>query len=127
MDLVLLQPNWRRTKDLNREIDMLLTILNRIESTLKYKAQSAGTEAPLTGASDTDVAVEVDAQNLASAVYTGSGSDLIDLLNVIRANAEFLEVMYGDSLPIKNIMAAIERASETVQPIDKTGNPGIEP
>jgi hypothetical protein len=126
MDLVLLQPNWRRTKDLNREIDMLLTILNRIENTLKHKVQAAGTEAPLTGASGTDVAVEVDAQNLDSAVSTGSGSDLIDLLNVIRANAEFLEVMYGDSLPIKNIMAAIERANETAQSINEPGAQGVE-
>jgi hypothetical protein len=37
------------------------------------------------------------------------------LLKIIRDNAEFLEIMYGESLPVKNIMAAVNQAMADVR------------
>lgn len=89
---------------------MLSIFLNRIENMLQSKPQAASTETGSAGPPDTGAAVDADALNPPGAVSTCSRPDLFDLLEIIRDNAAFLEIMYGDSLPIKNIMAATERA-----------------
>jgi hypothetical protein len=101
---------------------MLLHFLNRIENMLKLKSREADTEADFAGPPGTDAATDVGAQTFHGAGSACSVADLLNLLNVIRGNAEFLEVVYGDSLPVKNIMAATKKACETAQSINKTGS-----
>jgi len=87
---------------------MLSNFLRRIEKTWKKKPPKPARGCNPVGQTDTATSADTEPSDIPNTVSAGDGLPV--LLKIIRNNAEFLEIMYGDSLPVKNIIAAVNQA-----------------
>ncbi len=82
--------------------------LRRIKKTRKQKSPNAVTGGDPAGRMETSIGTDTETSDTPDTV--SAGDELPVLLKIIRDNAEFLKIMYGDSLPVKNIMDATNQA-----------------
>jgi hypothetical protein len=94
-------------------MNMLSIFLRRIEKTRKTKPTKAAGGPDPAGQAETATPADSESSDIPDAVSAGDGLPV--LLKIIRDNAEFLEIMYGESLPVKNIMAAVNQAMAAVR------------
>ncbi len=92
---------------------MLSIFLRLIKKMRKQKSPNAVTGGDPTRRTETSIAADTETSDIPDAV--SARGDLPVLLKIIRDNAEFLKIMYGDSLPVKNILAATNQAMDAVR------------
>lgn len=92
---------------------MLSIFLRRIKKVRKKKAPNAVTDGDRVGRTETGFMADTEALDISDTVSAGDGLPV--LLKIIRDNAEFLKIMYGDSLPVKNIITATNQAMEAAR------------
>ena len=92
---------------------MLSIILRRIKKAWKQKSSNAVTGGDPAECAETSIAADTETSDMPDTV--SAGGRLPVLLKIIRDNAEFLEIMYGDSLPVKNIIAATNQAMDAAR------------
>jgi hypothetical protein len=93
---------------------MLSLFLRRTENAQKVKPPKTTGEDDPAGQAETVAPGNTESSDIHDTVSAGDGLPL--LLKIIRENAEFLEIMYGESLPVKNIMAAVDQAMTSERP-----------
>ena len=92
---------------------MLSMIRRRIKKMRKSKAQNTVTGNDPAVQNETGLSADIEPSNIPD---MGSAGDRLSvLLKIIRDNAKFLEIMYGDSLPVKNIMSAANQALDALR------------
>ena len=57
----------------------------------------------------------VQLETAPKAAFNDRAEDLSGLLSVITANAEFLEVVYGENRNLKNILIAVDEAKQQIE------------
>jgi hypothetical protein len=82
--------------------------LRRIEKTRKTEPPKVAGGCEPAGKTKTAIPADTEPSDIPDTVSAGDGLPL--LLKIIRENAEFLEIMYGESLPVKNIITAVNQA-----------------
>ncbi len=92
---------------------MLSIFLRRIKKKLKSKAQNTATGNDTAGQTETGVPADTEPSD--NPDMGSAGDRLSTLLKIIRDNAEFLKIMYGDSLPVKNIISATNQAMDAAR------------
>ena len=92
---------------------MLSMLLRRIKKTRKSKAQNTATGNDPEGQTETGIPADTEPSDMPD--MGSAGNRLSALLKIIRDNAEFLKIMYGDSLPVKNIMDATNQAMDAAR------------
>lgn len=87
---------------------MILNFLHRIKGT--FKQRSSDTVTGSVPSEGTETGIVADTETSITPDTVSAGGELAVLLKIISENAEVLKIMYGDNLPVKNIMAATKHA-----------------